>query len=384
VADESPVTDESGLARRILVQKRSSLARVVLAALLVVLTSMAVVTAATAGGATAASGGTKAGKVKTSPSPSPSPTASPTPTSSPTPSPTTSPTPTATPAPAPSSRSFGVTMDQVPGTMAPLQTLADQLGRRPDRVMWYAAWSTGAGFPTQAATAVAQFGATPVITWEPWDPSQGTSQPAYALSRIASGAFDAYLTSWAQQARSYGGPVVIRFAHEMNGSWYPWAPGVNGGTAASYVAAWRHVVDVFRAQGATNVTWQWSPNVPYPGSTDLASVYPGDDYVDSVALDGYNWAGVTAGAAWTSFADVFAAGVAQVRAVTQEPLFVAETATAEEGGAKATWISDMFAALEGSGTIAGFTWFDFDKEGDWRIDSSADALAVFRSGLLGY
>jgi beta-mannanase len=150
------------------------------------------------------------------------------------------------------------------------------------------------------------------------------------------------------------------------------------------VAAWRHVVDVFRAQGATNVTWQWSPNVPYTGSTDLTSVYPGDGYVDSVALDGYNWAGVTAGATWTSFADVFAAGAQQVRAITQRPLYVAETATAELGGNKATWISDMFATLEASGTFAGFTWFDYDKEGDWRIDSDADALAAFRDALIGY
>lgn len=341
---------------------RSSLLRSALTALLVALTALAVVTGVTSGGASAAQGGSKPAKVKTSPTP----------------------TPTPTPTPAPGPRSFGVTMDQVPGTMAPLQALADQLGRRPDRVMWYVAWSTGTGFPTQQAAAVADFGATPVITWEPWDPTQGATQSAYTLSRIASGAFDSYLTTWAQQARAFGRPVVLRFAHEMNGTWYPWAAGVNGGTAAGYVAAWRHVVDVFRAEGATNVTWQWSPNVPYAGSTDLASLYPGDASVDSVALDGYNWAGVTAGAGWVSFADVFAAGAQQVRALTQRPLFVAETATAEEGGAKATWVADMFAALKSSGTYAGVTWFDFDKEGDWRIDSSADSLSAFRTGLLGY
>jgi beta-mannanase len=231
---------------------------------------------------------------------------------------------------------------------------------------------------------VAQLGATPVITWEPWDPSAGTAQPAYAPSRIAAGAFDAYVTAWAQQARSYGGPVVVRFAHEMNGSWYPWAAGVDGTTAAAYVAAWRHVVGIFRAQGAGNVTWQWSPNVPYPGSATLGPLYPGDAYVDSVALDGYNWAGVTAGAPWTSFADVVTAGAQQVRALTRLPLYVAETATAEEGGAKAAWIAGMFATLEAGGTFAGFTWFDLDKEGDWRIDSDPEALAAFRDGLVGY
>jgi hypothetical protein len=346
------------------VEQRSPAARIVLAAVLVVLTSMALVAAGTASGARAAAGPAKPGKVKATPSPTPSPAPS--------------------PAPSPTPRSFGLTMDQVPGTTAPLLALSDALGRRPDRVMWYVAWSTGTGFPTQDATTVSGLGATPVITWEPWDPSQGTGQPAYALSRIAAGAFDPYITAWAQGARSFDRPVVIRFAHEMNGSWYPWAPGVDGGTAADYVAAWRHVVGIFRAQGATKVSWQWSPNVPYPGSTDLAAVYPGDDYVDSVALDGYNWAGVTVGATWTSFADVFGAGAEAVRAVTQKPLYVAETATAALGGAKAAWISDMFATLEGSSTFAGFTWFDYAKEGDWRIDSDPDALAAFRAGLVGY
>jgi hypothetical protein len=344
--------------------KWSAAARVVLAALVVVLSAMAVVTGAAAGGAQA-----KPGKGK------PTATASPTPSPTPTASATTSPEP---------ARSFGITMDQVPGTVAPLQSLSDELGRRPDRVMWYVAWSTGTGFPAQDAATVADFGATPVITWEPWDPAAGVDQPSYALSRIASGAFDSYVTAWAQQARSYGGPVVIRFAHEMNGNWYPWSASVNGNTPGGYVAAWRHVVDVFRAQGAGNVTFQWSPNVPYTGSTDLSSLYPGDAYVDSVALDGYNWAGVTFGATWTPFADVFSAGAAQIRALTQKPLYVAETATAEAGGDKAAWITGMFDALEGSTTYAGFTWFDYAKESDWRIDSSAESLAAFRDGLVGY
>ncbi len=103
-----------------------------------------------------------------------------------------------------------------------------------------------------------------------------------------------------------------------------------------------------------------------------------------MALDGYNWAGVTAGAAWTSFADVFAAGAQQVRALTQRPMYVGETATAEQGGAKPQWITSMFATLTGSSTFAGFTWFHYLKEGDWRIDSSALSLAAFRDALLTY
>jgi beta-mannanase len=47
----------------------------------------------------------------------------------------------------------------------------------------------------------------------------------------------------------------------MNGTWSPWAVGVNGNTAAHYVAAWRHVHRIFTKVGATNATWVWCPNV---------------------------------------------------------------------------------------------------------------------------
>ena len=52
-------------------------------------------------------------------------------------------------------------------------------------------------------------------------------------------------------------PVVLRFAHEMNGHWYPW--GAHRTDPADFVAAWRHIHDVFRTVGATNVIWTWTP-----------------------------------------------------------------------------------------------------------------------------
>ena len=290
---------------------------------------------------------------------------------------------TASTADAATARSFGVALPDVPGTMAPLEALSAQLGRRPDRVMWYVAWSLQSDFPAQQATAVATFGATPVITWEPWDPAAGTGQPAYTLAAIAGGAHDTYLTRWARQAKSYGRPVVLRLAHEMNGGWYPWAASTNGNTARDHVAAWQHVVSVFRKQKATNVRWQWVPNVPYDGSTDLAALYPGDGYVDEVGLDGYNWAGSQPGTSWVRFGDLFAVGAAQVRALTAKPLYVVETATPEEPG-KYSWVTDMFDTLKSTTTFAGVTWFSYAKEMDWRIDSSPESLAAFHDGLVGY
>jgi hypothetical protein len=279
---------------------------------------------------------------------------------------------------------FGVTMPGVPSDMSGLRALSRSLGASPRQVMWYSAWSDRTGFPATEAGRVAATGATPVVTWEPWDPTGGVNQPAYTLDRIAAGQFTAYETMWADQVKAYGKPVVLRFAHEMNGSWYPWSAQANGNTADDYVAAWRHVHSVFTARGVTNVSWSWSPNVPYPGATPLASLYPGDAYVDQVALDGYNWGTTQPWSTWTPFWDLFSPGVRELQSITSKPLLIGEVASADQGGSKAAWIQGMFAALARHPEVRGFTWFDFAKETDWRIDSTTASLKAFRSGLATY
>jgi beta-mannanase len=278
-------------------------------------------------------------------------------------------------------RMVGVAVPGAPTDLAPLADLTSKLGQAPGQVTWYAAWSSVPDFPATDAARVAATGATPEVTWEPWDPAAGTSQPAYSLDQIAAGAHDAYVARWAREIRAYGKPVVIRFAHEMNGSWYPWAEGVNGNGPGDFVAAWRHVVDVFRAQKATNVTWTWAPNVPYTGSTPLAQLYPGDSYVSRVGLDGYNWSTLQPGSTWQSFSQVFSPGLAQLASLTAKPVYIAETGSPELGGDKAAWINGMWATLAAHPEVRGITWFDFNKEADWRIDSSDASLAAFAGGM---
>jgi beta-mannanase len=129
-----------------------------------------------------------------------------------------------------------------------------------------------------------------MVTWEPWDYLGDINQPAYSLSSIIGGAHDSYITRFALDAKAWGHPFFLRFAHEMNGDWYPWNEGINGNTPGQYVQAWRHVHDLFTANGVTNVTWVWSPNIEYTGSIPLSGLYPGDAYTDWIAMDGYNWA----------------------------------------------------------------------------------------------
>jgi beta-mannanase len=232
--------------------------------------------------------------------------------------------------------------------------------------------------------AVTARGAVPVVTWEPWVAGRGVAQPAYSLDRITAGDFDPYLRRWAEGLRAFGRPVMLRFAHEMNGNWYPWSEGVNGNGPGDYVAAWRHVHDLVAAAGTGQVSWVWSPNVAYDGSAPLAALYPGDRYVDWVGLDGYNWGASRPGKRWQSFETIFGPTLAEIAHITRKPLMLGEVASSEVAGDKAAWIADFFAALRRHPQIRAFVWFEHDKETDWRIRSSEAARNAFAAGIARY
>lgn len=235
--------------------------------------------------------------------------------------------------------------------------------------------------PIVEMNAARERGAVPLVTWEPWAWGEGLEQPSYALDRIAHGDFDAYLRQWGEALATWGSPVQLRFAHEMNGDWYPWAEGVNGNQSGDYVQAWRHVHDVLASTGAHNVVWVWSPNVPMESSTDLARLYPGTDYVDTVALDGYNW-GSSDACGWVSPRKLFGPGIAELRSLAPDkPILIAETASSEDGGSKAAWITDLISYLADQPDVVGFVWFHLQKEDNWRIDSSTTSAEAFREAL---
>ncbi len=118
-----------------------------------------------------------------------------------------------------------------------------------------------------------------MVTWEPSSLSDRSADPRFAPRQIARGKLDRYLHESAAQVRSWGRPLMIRFAHEMNGSWVPWGAGVGGTRPRDQIAAWRHVVRIFRAEGASNARFVWSPNVDW-GGHPFEPMFPGDKWVD--------------------------------------------------------------------------------------------------------
>jgi hypothetical protein len=278
--------------------------------------------------------------------------------------------------------SFGVSIAGLPSHLAPLKSFEQMVGRDLDVANYYVDFTTPA-FNAAAATAISDQGVTPMITWEPWDSALADpeDEPGYSLATIIGGDWDSLLTTWAKGIAKWGKPLMLRFGQEMNGDWYPWSEGVNGNTAGQYVAAWRHVHDIFVANHATNVKWVWSPNVDFPGSISLAELYPGDDYVNYVGVDGYNWGTSQPWSAWQSPSQIFDATLAEVHTFTEKPIILAEVASAEKGGSKAAWIAQFFSWLRTKPSVQGFVWFDYQKEADWLVNSSPAAKTAFIAGL---
>ena len=222
----------------------------------------------------------------------------------------------------------------------------------------------GTGFPRRFARAAWRNGGEAVIQIQP------SAQP---LSAIAAGSYDQWFRTYASQVRAFRHPVVIGFAHEMNGGWYSW-----GKQPQAFVAAWRHVVRLFRRQGATNVTWLWTANTPSTAPSTLRPYWPGARYVNWVGIDGYYYHPTD------RFAQIFAPSIRFVRKLTRAPILLSETAVGTLAG-QARLIPDLFAGIRHY-HLLGLIWFDADQYNppihqDWRLEGHPAAIAAFRRGL---
>ncbi|MBK9715234.1 MAG: hypothetical protein IPO81_28690 [Kouleothrix sp.] len=273
-------------------------------------------------------------------------------------------------------------------------------------IHWGQAWVGSDGswgeFQTSYFDNVRNHGAIPMLNWCSWRLGGGVNQPNFQLRDIYGGMYDTYITRWATAAKSWGHPLFLRFNHEMNGWWYPWAEGklsdgtiVNGNSAGDVVKAWRHVHDIFTNVGATNVTWVWSPNQignnsRYPA---LSSLYPGSSYVDWTGLSIYNkystWLGVgplmtgSDGQTWlkNSYSEV-------VNVSSGKPMMLAEWGTYEagDGGAKkAAWIKDALLTQIPTNfpKIKAVVWFNWDAGSGESIpiETSQASIDAWAAGI---
>uniref|UniRef100_UPI00355C9EEE Endoglucanase H,Endothelin-1 receptor,Soluble cytochrome b562 n=1 Tax=Homo sapiens TaxID=9606 RepID=UPI00355C9EEE len=257
-----------------------------------------------------------------------------------------------------------------------IKSFQELQGRKLDIVHQFINWSTDFSWVRPYADAVYNNGSILMITWEPWE---------YNTVDIKNGKADAYITRMAQDMKAYGKEIWLRPLHAANGDWYPWAIGYSSrvNTNETYIAAFRHIVDIFRANGATNVKWVFNVNCDNVGNgTSYLGHYPGDNYVDYTSIDGYNWGTTQSwGSQWQSFDQVFSRAY-QALASINKPIIIAEFASAEIGGNKARWITEAYNSIRTSyNKVIAAVWFHENKETDWRINSSPEALAAYREAI---
>lgn len=267
---------------------------------------------------------------------------------------------------------LGVYLSGGGGSASTLDNYASMVGGKPNLFLVFRNMSGPLLYSTEIANLRSR-GETPVVTLEPY-----TSTGVASFAEIAAGKYDAYFKKEADAVRGLGMTVMIRFAHEMNLLSSDWAAGKLGNTAAGYVEAWRHIVTIFRTEGASNVKWVWAPNVDY-GGRPFNQFYPGDEWVDYVGLDGYNW-GTSSGGTWQTFSKIFASSYATITQLSSKPLIITETAASETGGNKAAWIEETYFETipQKMPRVAGVIWFNDNKERDWRVESSQASLDAYR------
>ena len=287
--------------------------------------------------------------------------------------------------PPPGKKFIGIMNGQGPYNFSPLDTFTRAVGHQPEVYEFSQGWALNQ-FNRGILEQVADRGMLPMVSWEPWNyhkepkvDAQRGYQPAYSLSNIIDGKYDKYIRSWAEGVKSLGFTIAIRFAHEMNGYWYPWAIFANGNKTYQYVEAWRHVHDIFTQVGAKNVIWVWSPNIIWNSFSDLAKLYPGNAYVNWIGLSGYY--GTPGMGDYQTFNSIFDRTITELRTFTNKPLVITETGATDVSGLMARWVTAMFKELPAHANIIGVIWYeDFDVV-DWKVTDDPAAVAAFRQGF---
>jgi hypothetical protein len=283
--------------------------------------------------------------------------------------------------------------EPAPWDMSTLSTLTADVSKAPAIVHFYqdfencAPGCTLTPFPARYMTGIRKDGSIPMLSWASMASIPGVDTQKLSLASIASGQLDGYLRQFARAAKRWGHPFFLRFDWEMNvvTGGFPWGVSMPGNSPAEYIAAYRHVHDVFGAVGAHNMTWVWCPLAQSGASVRaLRRAYPGNAYVDWTCLDAYNWGTTQQWAKWSSFNSLMGSSYAALRKIApSKPVMVGEFGSTEYGGSKAAWLRNALAEIPRRfSAIRAILYFDDYSDGmDWPLNSSASAQQAFRTGI---
>lgn len=268
-------------------------------------------------------------------------------------------------------------------------------GIRPNYVGRFEAFSRGASVDSFLRESERQALGSVLVTWEPWKPvpaelgvaEQLRPQPGYTNAEIAAGAQDAYILAFARSLATFKGRVYLRYAHEMNGTWYPWS-----NDPIAYRRAWRHVVRLFASVGASNVSFVWSPNPNLFQSfsawqRSVRVYWPGSRYVDFVGSTMINFGGVK-----PYPVKRFVPRLRELRRLYRKPVMLTEVKTVY--GGRGRWLRELRKMLRSTPWIRSVAWFQQQSRAaaqvpgvdsmnwDIRVDPTANKLlrGIIRDG----
>ncbi|HRJ72879.1 MAG TPA: glycosyl hydrolase [Terrimicrobiaceae bacterium] len=296
---------------------------------------------------------------------------------------------------------FGEAEDDV--TLERIENFESAVGKHQAIIASSSYWGQQT-FPGKNLAIITRHGAIPLIYWSPWDKpyEQDRGPDQFSLEQILAGKWDAYIDSWAKQARSFGRPFFVAWGLEMNGTWFPWSGYFYGGGKPSgpgafsgpelYKKAYRYVVDRVRMQGADNILWVFHANnysYPLEDWNALARYYPGDAYVDWLGISAYGKQ--FAHDPWVSAEDCLIYGYDELCALNPgKPVMLAEWGIGEfpKAGSKAEWITRAFATMRTrlprlkAAVFWNERWENEDGTySNLRATSSPGALDAYRSGV---
>jgi len=290
---------------------------------------------------------------------------------------------------------FGIYDNNYKKSFQNILSLEDILQTNLPIIQIYNAWGDKPEerFPIKYVKAIENMGSIPLITWEPWlndferednglkpkeDPNKN------GLKEITSGAFDFYIDKWALDLKDFNKIVFIRLGHEMNDPYrYPWGPQNN--SPQDFIAAWQHIIDRFRANGANNVLWVWSPHPSYKKYNEY---WPGDDYVDWVGVGALNYGTVALWSKWWTFDEIFG-NYYEWLAGFNKPLMVTEFGSLAVGGNRQEWFAQALDSLpEKYPELKAILLFNnksdnttLNKTLDWSLNTDSLSSEVVRQVL---
>lgn len=278
---------------------------------------------------------------------------------------------------------------QVPGKQSGMQwgaytgTTVEQkkefeetIGTKLDMLSTFVFWSGDNSFPTEIANEAKINNQTLIIYWESRDSKlRNLNDEKFSYDAIIRGDWDDYIYSFGKSIDDLQQNVILIPFIEMNGNWYPWSITKNGNSAEKHKLAYRKIHDMLGS--IPNLEFGWVVNngsAPDSFENDPLNLYPGDEYVDYVGVDGFNF-----GDPWQEFDEVFGEILTTLKTFNK-PIMIFSMASAD-GPKKSRWIEDMSAQLQKHPEVRGFVWFNEDKERDWRIWSDPESLESFRQML---